>query len=56
MEKVTKPLLLIERWSQDPNRRHPFKVDSLQYRPFDLAMKPEGRPHPFSVEASMEGN
>ncbi len=56
MKTITNPLRMIEKWAQDPSIRHPFKVDSFQYRPFDLAMKPSTKPHPFSIEASLEGN
>ena len=53
-EKRTNPLLLAERWAQDPNRPQPGKVERMKYNLFFLPGRPINRPHPWSVEASMK--
>ena len=52
--KRTHPFLMAQRWSQEAGK-HPFKINSLSFHPFDAAQnQPTNKPHPWSLEASME--
>ncbi len=50
----TSPLLLAQKWAQDPNKPRPGKVERLPFRLFEMGSQTPTKPHPWSVEASIE--
>lgn len=56
MKIKTNPLLMAQKWAQEPNRVSPLNVEKMEHNPFFSPVIPSKGPHPFSIEASWEGN